>query len=547
MSPSIVEVSFRIARRYLSLLAVIVIASSIQWSSAQATQLSMAGTVRSESGDPVADASVLLEEKGSLRSVVECQTGKDGTFRLAVPRTGTYVLRATKKGFRDTIHDPIKILSGDEKHLDLVILAIKSGGKTSPADGISFEDKPDFVVAGITDWTAVGGHGADTNLRASETLARETLNLKADGKNKTLDSKAFLQDEAQLKAALARDHGNFKLNHELGELYLKSGRNVEALFFLDAAEKINPNDYSNKYDLASALEGTGDLTRARQKLEAMEGRNHSAELRRKLGDIDERLNDSLAAVKEYELAAKSDPSEDNFFYWGAELLLHRAIPAAIEVFEQGNKIRASSRMLAGLGAALYASGSYEQASQEVCAASDLNPSDRSLYIFLGQMDQAAPVPLPCAKEKLERFAQAQPGDASANYFCAVAIYKSQSKTPNRESIQQSESLLKKAITINPKFAEAYLQLGNLYSDQQRKEDAIAAYDKATETDPSLAEAHYRLAVAYQRSGNELQAQQEFKRHDEAKKSEAEAVERQRREIRQFLIILNGKPAAASNR
>ena len=39
---------------------------------------------------------------------------------------------------------------------------------------MEFADKPDFTIAGVTDWTAVGGHGSDSTLRTSEDLARET-------------------------------------------------------------------------------------------------------------------------------------------------------------------------------------------------------------------------------------------------------------------------------------------------------------------------------------------------------------------------------------
>ena len=43
---------------------------------------------------------------------------------------------------------------------------------------MEFADKPNFTVAGVTDWTAVGGHGSDATLRTSEALARETTTLK---------------------------------------------------------------------------------------------------------------------------------------------------------------------------------------------------------------------------------------------------------------------------------------------------------------------------------------------------------------------------------
>ena len=37
---------------------------------------------------------------------------------------------------------------------------------------IEFADDPNFAVAGVTDWTAVGGHGSDAVLRTSEDLTQ---------------------------------------------------------------------------------------------------------------------------------------------------------------------------------------------------------------------------------------------------------------------------------------------------------------------------------------------------------------------------------------
>ena len=80
----------------------------------------------------------------------------------------------------------------------------------------------------------------------------------------------------------------------------------------------------------------------------------AADTHRVLGDAKEKNGDPVGAVNEYEKAARIDPSEGNYFAWGAELLLHRAAGAAIEVFSKGAKEHANSAaMLAGLGAAFY--------------------------------------------------------------------------------------------------------------------------------------------------------------------------------------------------
>ena len=194
-----------------------------------------------------------------------------------------------------------------------------------------------------------------------------------------------------MKSALDRKPRSFEANHELGEFYLNSQRYSEAIPLLEVANQISAENYSNRYDLARAYEASGDYARARQEVQAMPAAMDTAELHHLPGDIDEELNDPLEAEREYERAVRLDPAEDNYFRWGTELLLHRALQPAVEVFANGAKLYPGSpRMLAGLGAALYATGSYDQGALKVCLASDLNPSDMGPYIFLGQMENCGP-------------------------------------------------------------------------------------------------------------------------------------------------------------
>jgi tetratricopeptide (TPR) repeat protein len=199
-------------------------------------------------------------------------------------------------------------------------------------------------------------------------------------------------------------------------------------------------------------------------------------------------------------------------------------------------------MLAGLGAALYASGSYVDAALRLCDASDFKPADPTPYLFLGKMEKAAPDPLPCSEQKLARFARDQPGNALANYYYALTLWKRARESENSAGLQQAEALLEKAVTIDPRLDEAYLQLGILYSARGDFEQAIRTYKKTIEVNPRLGEAHYRLGVAYKRIGEESKAQQEFELYEQTEKTEAAAVERQRRELRQFVIILKDQLA-----
>ncbi len=101
------------------------------------------------------------------------------------------------------------------------------------------------------------------------------------------------------------------------------------------------------------------------------------------------------------------------------------------------------------------------------------------------------------------------------------------------------------MTLDPKFGDAYLQLGVLYSTQDKYELAITQYKKAIDAQPQFGEAHYRLAQAYKRTGEQGKAQQEFQAYQQIEKQEAAEIERQRREVRQFLIVLKDQPSPGS--
>ena len=405
---------------------------------------------------------------------------------------------------------------------------------------MEFADKPDFTIAGVTDWTAVGGHGSDSTLRTSEDLARETLALKPPG-----EAKQAYESETRLRAALAGAPGNSAANHELGAFYLQAGRYREAIPLLQAAYQADPLNAGNEYDLAAALMGAGDFSPAREHAQKLLAHQDNADLHRLLGELDEKVGDPLAAVHEDEQAVRLEPSEQNYFAWGSELLLHRAVWQAAEVFRQGTKAYPkSARMLTALGTAQFAGALYEDAAASLCAAADLNPADPQPYLFLGRIEMAAPTPLGCVAPRLARWVKEQPQNSLANYLYAMAILKGLQQTSDqtaREARQQAETLLTRAVTIDPKCADAYLQLGILSFSQHQTEKAIGYYTKAIEAQPQLGEAHYRLGVAYDRLGTPEKARQEFQLHDEIEKQQAATVERQRREVKQFLVVLEGQP------
>jgi len=275
--------------------------------------------------------------------------------------------------------------------------------------------------------------------------------------------------------------------------------------------------------------------------EAVERDPANAELHHRLGDVEEGQGNALEAVREYQRAAELDASESDLFDWGAELLTHRAPDQAIEIFTKGHRrFPRSTRMLLGLATAFYARGAYEQAAQRFFEACDLDPADPKPYLFLGSVQVSEITQLPGFAERLGRFVRLQPGNAMANYYYAASLWKQWKGPEDSETPVQVRALLAKAVQLDPNLSAAYLQLGILYADQKDFPKAIAAYEKAIAVNPGLTEAHYRLAQAYRKTGEEKKAQQEFELHDELSKKSAAEVERERSEIQEFVFALRGR-------
>ena len=143
----------------------------------------------------------------------------------------------------------------------------------------------------------------------------------------------------------------------------------------------------------------------------------------------------------------------------------------------------------------------------------------------------------CSTERLARFARLQPENALANYYYAVNLWKRRKGPDDAESLAQVESLLKKSVALDSRLGIGYLQLGVLYSERGDFPRAVVSYQQAIKVNPELEEAHYRLAQAYKRTGEKAKAEQELQLYDQISKKKDEAVERERRESRQFVYTL----------
>jgi tetratricopeptide (TPR) repeat protein len=266
--------------------------------------------------------------------------------------------------------------------------------------------------------------------------------------------------------------------------------------------------------------------------------SNEASSHRSRGDEKEKNGDPLGAVSEYEKAAKLEPSEENYFAWGSELLLHRAGLAVAEVFRKGAAAHPESwRMLAGLGAALFADGQFAEAAERMCEASDLNPQAAAPYLFLGKMEKATEDLPQCSAARLKRFASEQPQNAQANEYFGLVLWKKGRREQSEAGIREAERYFTKAAAIDPSLGEVYVQLGMLYKARGENAAALRAFQNAVKASPKSSDARYHLSLAYRRAGDVARAKREIDTCQELRRSEDAELEKERRELRQFVTIL----------
>jgi Flp pilus assembly protein TadD len=255
---------------------------------------------------------------------------------------------------------------------------------------------------------------------------------------------------------------------------------------------------------------TGEPARAAELIRSLLPRRDTAELRNLLGDAEEAAGDLLAAAEEFQKAAHMDPTEEHLFDWGNNLLRLRAYEPASQVLAEAVKrYPQSARLQVGLGIAEYSRGRYDDAVRSFCAAADLDPSDPRPYVFLGEMYGVSPDLADEVTRRLALLVRTHPENALGHFHYAMSLWKGRADPAAPVDLGQVESLLKRAVALDPKLALAHFRLGVLCFDQGRYADAARRFREALRLQPDLADARYRLAQVYVRTGEKALAEREL--------------------------------------
>jgi tetratricopeptide (TPR) repeat protein len=156
---------------------------------------------------------------------------------------------------------------------------------------------------------------------------------------------------------------------------------------------------------------------------------------------------------------------------------------------------------------------------------DLDPTDPKPFQFLGKVSTVSPARIPEIRNRLEKFVQLYPDNGPAIYYYAMTLWR-RSDGESAADLPTVEALLKRAIAAAPAFYEAHYELGILYQDQQKYEDAIRELNQTVTLRPDFNRAHYRLFLLYSRTHQKQLADEHLAILKQIKQEDAAAQERE---------------------
>jgi tetratricopeptide (TPR) repeat protein len=311
--------------------------------------------------------------------------------------------------------------------------------------------------------------------------------------------------EEALHRAVQANPAAFEPNYQLGQYYVRQGKLADAIRYLAASVRANPDHTHATHDLGLAFLETGHPAKACDLLESALTRREEPAWLNLRGACMARLDEPLEAARALHRAAELDPSEPHLFVLGDHLLRFNSPVEAVKIFAYAVGLHPRSpRLRVGLGIAYYSSGYYDEAVSALCAAVDLDPGDGRALDFLGKLHDVSPNLADQVTRRLAGFVERYPRNARAHYYYALSLWKRQQ---GGGALDSAVTHLREALRLDPRFAEAHLQLGILLDDRGRSAEAIAALADAVRLDPRLRKAHFRLMRLYARTGEPERARQ----------------------------------------
>jgi tetratricopeptide (TPR) repeat protein len=223
------------------------------------------------------------------------------------------------------------------------------------------------------------------------------------------------------------------------------------------------------------------------------------------------------AAKCLKVAAQADPNNLELHQVLAQSCLWaKDNDCALKEFQrivEQNPDSAAAHML--MGEALDGLERPADAMAEFQAAVKTAPREPGVHFGLGylywksnQYDQA--------KTEFETELSIDPANAQALAYLGDVELK-------MNDLGKALELLRKAVQLRNDIRIGYADMGAIYVDQKRYDDALAAFQRAVKLDPEQPDMHFRLGNLYRLMGNTSASQEEFAKSRALHKKEDDAL------------------------
>ena len=338
---------------------------------------------------------------------------------------------------------------------------------------------------------------------------------------------------AEFQRAVQLNPSNGQAQQSLGRVLMEEHRAADAAAALTAALRLTPGDADLQLDCVTALLDAKRLTEARKILADFADAEHSARAQALLGEADEQAKDFASAVKHFSRAVELEPSEENAWQLSLELLRHWTFDAAEKELEAATaKFPESKRMRYGLAAAYYGDAQYPQAISVFADLLASEPENATVAEMLGISCNAVMQAISPRCAALVAYAQAHPADAKVATYAASSLLAQEG---NEQNVALARKLLEGALATDPNLAEAQFQMGVILQNGADWKGSVPYLERAVKLKPEYAQAHYRLARAYWRTGRRQDGQEQMDLQKKYASHEQEDLDRRLRQITRFAV------------
>lgn len=338
----------------------------------------------------------------------------------------------------------------------------------------------------------------------------------------------------EFERAVKIDPRKVTAQQSLGQVLLDEHKPDRAVEAFSAALRLKPGDDDLNFSYAAALVASARFDEAAQTLSSTSASEQSALAQSLLGEIEENKGNFQSALQHFDRAVELEPTEENAWSLGVELLRHWTFDAAIREFEAAAiKFPNSTRMRFGLGAAYFGDSKFTAA---VPVFADLLDADKGNALYAELLGMActsvsgSTVSPRCSG--LLTYAESHPHDAKAATYSASMLL---TENGSSDKTDVALKLLSGAISADPKLPDAQYQMGVLKQNQGDWVGSISNLEAAIALKPDLAQAHYRLALAYWRTGRKQEGQAEMELQKKYSKQEREDLDKRLRQITTFIV------------